>query len=72
MLNPTPFFAPDFFATKGLTLPPKPNRADLTARFTDAAKLVAAQFLRAEARCAAYFPTGLLLAPAPAKANVQG
>ena len=42
------------------------HRADLTARLTDAAKLVAAQFLRDEARVAAYFPTGLLQAPAAA------
>ena len=42
------------------------HRADLTARLSDAAKLVAAQFLRDEARCAAYFPVGLLQAPAPA------
>ena len=43
------------------------HRADLTARLSDAAKLVAAAFLRDEARCAAYFPVGLLQAPAPAK-----
>jgi len=43
------------------------HRADLTARLTDAAKLVAVQFLRDEARCTAYFPTALLQAPAPAK-----
>ena len=42
------------------------HRADLTARLSDAAKLVAAQFLRDEARAAAYFPTGLLQAPAAA------
>ena len=43
------------------------HRADLTARLTDAAKLVAAQFLRDEARASAYFQVGLLQAPAPAK-----
>jgi hypothetical protein len=37
------------------------------AALTDATKLVAAQFLRDEPRCAAYFPTGLLQAPAPDK-----
>jgi len=42
------------------------HRADLTGRLTDAAKLVAAQFLRDEPRCAAYFRTELLQAPAPA------
>ena len=40
------------------------HRADLTARLSDAVKLVAAQFLRDEARCAAYFRVGLLQAPA--------
>jgi len=46
------------------------HRADLTARLTDAAKLVASQFLRDEARAAAYFPVGLLQAPeAAAKAK---
>lgn len=45
------------------------HRDALTARLTDAVKLVAAQFLRDEARAAAYFPVGLLQAPArPAKA----
>ena len=48
------------------------HRSDLTARLTDAAKLVAAQFLRDEARAAAYFPTGLLQAPAPAQAGKPG
>ena len=42
------------------------HRSDLTARLSDAVKLVAAQFLRGEARCAAYFRVGLLQAPAPA------
>ncbi len=45
------------------------HRADLTARLTDATKLVAARFLRDEARCAAYFRVGLLQAPAPAAAK---
>lgn len=44
------------------------HRDTLTQRLTDAVKLVAAQFLRDEARAAAYFRTGLLQAPAPAKA----
>jgi hypothetical protein len=35
-------------------------RDQLTQRLTDAVKLVAAQFLRDEARCAAYFPFHLL------------
>lgn len=35
-------------------------RDQLTQRLTDAVKLVAAQFLRDEARCAAYFPFYLL------------
>ena len=39
------------------------HRADLTGRLTDATKLLAAQFLRNEARCAAYFRVGLLQAP---------
>ncbi len=43
------------------------HRADLTARLTDAVKLVAAAFLRDEVRAAAYFRVGLLQAPAPAK-----
>ena len=47
------------------------HRTDLTARLTDAAKLVASQFLRAEARAAAYFPVGLLQAPAPAAKAAQ-
>lgn len=45
------------------------HRQSLTARLTDAVKLVAAQFLRDEARAAAYFPVGLLQAPAPAQAG---
>jgi hypothetical protein len=44
------------------------HRDDLTHRLTDAVKPVAARFPRDEARCAAYFPMGLLQAPAPAKA----
>ena len=39
------------------------HHADLTGRLTDATKLLAAQFLRNEARCAAYFRVGLLQAP---------
>ena len=42
------------------------HRAALTARLTDAVKLVAAQFPHDEARCAAYFRMALLQAPAPA------
>ncbi|GAA3959133.1 hypothetical protein [Hymenobacter antarcticus] len=49
------------------------HRSDLTARLTDATKLVAAQFLRDEPRVAAYFPVGLLQAPAAAaKASAKG
>ncbi len=48
------------------------HRADLTGRLTDATKLVAAQFLRDEARCAAYFRVGLLQAPAAAAVKAQG
>lgn len=44
------------------------HRDDLTHRLTDAVKLVAAQFLRDEARVTAYFRVGLLQAPAPAAA----
>lgn len=44
------------------------HRQDLTLRLSDAVKLVAAQFPRDAARCAAYFRTGLLQAPAAAKA----
>ena len=44
------------------------HRQDLTQRLSDAVKLVAAQFLRDEARAAAYFRVGLLQAPAAAKA----
>ena len=44
------------------------HRQDLTQRLTDAVKLVAAQFLRDEARATAYFRVGLLQAPAPDKA----
>ncbi|MDQ2770529.1 MAG: hypothetical protein M3Y54_08520 [Bacteroidota bacterium] len=47
------------------------HRADLTARLTDAAKLVAAQFLRDEARAAAYFRVELLQAPAKARAKAK-
>ncbi len=43
------------------------HRQDLTLRLSDAVKLVAAQFPRDEARCAAYFRVGLLHAPAPAE-----
>ena len=43
-------------------------RSDLTSRFSDTVKLVATQFLRDEARCAAYFRVGLLQAPARAAA----
>jgi len=46
------------------------HRSDLTSRLSDAVKLVAAQFLRDEARCAAYFRVGLLQAPAAAAARV--
>ena len=42
------------------------HRSDLTARLSDAVKLVAAQFPRDEARAAAYFRVGLLQAPAAA------
>ena len=45
----------------------KNHRDDLTSRLSDAVKLVAAQFLRDEPRCATYFRVGLLQAPAPAK-----
>jgi hypothetical protein len=43
------------------------HRDDLTSRLSDAVKLVAAQFLRDEARAAAYFRVGLLQAPKPTK-----
>ena len=46
----------------------KNQREDLTERLTDAVKLVAAQFLRDEARCAAYFRVELLTAATPAEA----
>jgi len=39
------------------------HRDDLTGRLTDAVKLVAAHYLRDEARAAAYFLVGLLQAP---------
>ena len=42
------------------------HRQDLTQRLTDAVKLVAAHWLRDEARAAAYFRFELLTAPAPA------
>ena len=42
------------------------HRHNLTGGLSDAVKRVAAQFLRDEARCAAYFRLGLLQAPAPA------
>ena len=42
------------------------HRQDLTQRLTDAAKLVAAHWLRDEARAAAYFRFDLLQAPTPA------
>ena len=47
------------------------HRGDLTARLSDAVKLVAAQFPRDEARCATYFRVGLLQAPAPAAPPAQ-
>ncbi|SHJ07423.1 hypothetical protein SAMN02745146_2196 [Hymenobacter daecheongensis DSM 21074] len=47
------------------------HRQDLTLRLTDAAKLVAAQFPRDEARCQAYFRTALLQAPAAAKKRAK-
>ena len=43
------------------------QRITLTERLTDAVKLVAAQFLRDEARCRAYFRFELLQAPAAAE-----
>lgn len=45
------------------------HRQDLTGGLSDAVKLVAAQFLRDEARCHTYFRVGLLQAPAPAAAK---
>ena len=42
------------------------HHADLTGRLTDATKLLAAQFLRSESHCAAYFRVGLLQAPVAA------
>jgi hypothetical protein len=45
------------------------HRDDLTHRLSDAVKLVAARFLRDEARAAAYFVVGLLQAPTAAKAE---
>ena len=47
------------------------HRSDLTGRLSEAVKLVAAQFLRDDARCAAYFRVGLLQAPAAAKVAVM-
>ena len=47
----------------------KTHRQDITQRLCDAVKLVATQFLRDEARMSAYFPTGLLQVPAPAKSK---
>lgn len=44
------------------------HRQDLTQRFTDAVKLVVAQFPRDEVRCAAYFRFELLTAPVAASA----
>ena len=46
------------------------HREALTLRLTDAVKLVAAHFLRDEARATAYFRVGLLQAPAPAASPV--
>ncbi|WP_197076728.1 hypothetical protein [Hymenobacter terrenus] len=42
------------------------HRQNLTARLTDAVKLVAAQFPRDEGRCTSYFRLDLLQAPTPA------
>ena len=47
------------------------HRQDLTSRLSDAVKLVAAQFLRDEARAAAYFRMALLQAPAPHVAKTE-
>ena len=47
------------------------HRSDLIGRLSDAVKLVAAQFLRDDARCAASFRVGLLQAPAAARVAVM-